>query len=122
MKINVPLRACLALFAASALPAAAAQPATEALAQCVACHPIQKGAPHAVGPNLSGVFGQPVAGTAGYVFSKALRRRGGTWTEDALHQWLEAPQSYAPGTKMAFSGLKDRAARQEVIDALKGPR
>lgn len=119
MNLRIPIRASLALFAASVVSTALAQTSSGSLAQCVACHPIDKGIPHAVGPNLNGVFGKPVAGVTGYVFSKALRARGGTWTEEALHQWLEAPQSYAPGTKMAFAGLKDPIARQEVIDALK---
>jgi len=112
----------LVLSAAAALPASAAQTASGPLAQCVACHPIEKGFPHAVGPNLNGVFGQPIARAPGFVFSKSLRAHSGSWTEEELHRWLEAPQSYAPGTKMAFSGLKDAAARQEVINALKGLR
>lgn len=119
MNISIAIRAGLALFAAC-IASSGAQSASGALGQCVACHPLDKGDPHAVGPNLNGVFGKPVAAARGYVFSKALRARGGTWNEEALNQWLEAPQSYAPGTKMAFSGLKDPAVRQEVIDALKG--
>lgn len=119
MNISTVIRASLALLATSVGSIAGAQSAAGALAQCVACHPVDKGAPHAVGPNLYGVFGKPVAGAPGFVFSKSLRARGGTWTEDALHQWLEAPQSYAPGTKMAYGGIKDSAARQEVIEVLK---
>ncbi|NMF90839.1 c-type cytochrome [Aromatoleum petrolei] len=122
MKLVIALGAGLALSAAAALSASAAQTASGPLAQCVACHPIEKGAPHTVGPNLNGVFGQAVAHAPGFVFSKSLRARGGNWTEEELHRWLEAPQTYAPGTKMAFSGLKDAVARQEVIDALKGLR
>ncbi|BAL24194.1 cytochrome c family protein [Azoarcus sp. KH32C] len=119
MSINVIVRVSLGLFATSLVPGAFAQSASGNFAQCLACHSIEKGAPHAVGPNLNGVFGKPIAGASGYVFSKSLRARGGSWTEESLHQWLESPQSYAPGTKMAFAGLKDPAARQEVIDVLK---
>lgn len=108
-----------ALLATGLAPDAPAQVVAGPLVQCVVCHPTQKGAPHAVGPNLNGLFGKPVAGAPGYVFSKSLRTRGGIWTEEALHQWLESPRSYAPGTKMAFAGLKDPVARQEVIDAMK---
>lgn len=122
MNIRLPIRAGLALFSGCIAFTAAAQSAPVALDQCVACHPISKGAPHGVGPNLHGIFGKPIAKAPGYVFSKALRTHGGMWTEEALHQWLEGPQSYAPGTKMAYAGLKDPAARQEVIDALKGLR
>ena len=88
-------------------------------AQCIACHPFEKGAAHGVGPNLFGVMGRPVAGVSGFVFSKALRRQGGTWTEAGMDRWLEDPQAYAPGTRMAYAGLKDPALRREVVEVLR---
>lgn len=91
-------------------------------AQCLACHSFEKGAAHGAGPNLYGVLGRPVAAAPGFVFSKALRKRAGTWSESELDKWLEDPQAYAPGTKMAYGGLKDAAQRKEVIDVLKALR
>jgi cytochrome c len=88
-------------------------------AQCLACHSFEKGAAHGAGPNLHGVVGRRMASAPGFVFSKALRKLGGTWSESELDKWLEDPQAYAPGTKMAYGGLKDAAQRKEVIEVLK---
>lgn len=87
--------------------------------QCVACHPAKVGAPHATGPNLVGVYGRHIASAKGFVYSRALKQRTGAWTEAELHKWLESPHAYAPGTTMAFSGIEDPAARQEVIEILR---
>lgn len=97
----------------------AAEPAGPAFAQCAVCHSAEKGEAHGVGPNLFGVVDKEIASTPGFIFSRALKKRGGTWTEAELHRWLENPQTYAPGTKMAYGGLKTEAARQAVIDYLK---
>lgn len=108
-----------AVVLAASPPANAAGPAEAAFIQCAACHQAEKGAAHGVGPNLFGVFGREKAAAPDYVFSRTLRKQGGVWTEAELHRWLENPQAYAPGTKMAYGGLKDQAARQAVIDFLK---
>jgi cytochrome c len=81
--------------------------------KCAACHTFDKGGPNRVGPNLWGVIGSKVAeDRGGYAFSDALKKKGGTWTVDALNEWLFKPQAFAKGTKMTFVGLpkpKDRA-------------
>ena len=38
-----------------------------------------------------------------------------TWDEKTLDQYLEAPQKFMPGTKMAFIGLKNPDDRKAVI-------
>ena len=90
--------------------------------QCLACHSARTGEPHATGPNLFGVYGRHIASAEGFLYSRALKKHTGTWTEAELQTWLESPQTYAPGTTMAFSGIEDRAARQEVIEILKALR
>ena len=35
-----------------------------------------------------------------------------------LNQWLEKPQTYLPGTKMSFAGLKDAKDRVDLIGYL----
>lgn len=117
MKNHVFLRAAAAIACALALPAAA--DGEGSFVQCAACHPSTAGQPHGVGPNLHGRFGQPIAGTPGFVFSRALAKHRGVWSEAELDAWLADPQVYAPGTKMAYAGLKDAAQRRAVIEYLK---
>jgi cytochrome c len=118
---SFPLRAVVAILSVLALPAPAlaADKGESGFVQCAACHPAAAGQPHGVGPNLHGRFGQPIAGTPGFVFSRALRKRQGVWSEAELDRWLADPQAYAPGTKMAYAGMKDPDQRRAVIEYLK---
>lgn len=81
---------------------------------CAACHTFNKGGPAGVGPNLYGVVGGPKDHMAGYAYSGALLKTGGTtWTYEELNKFLWKPKAYAPDTKMGYAGLKkpeDRAA------------
>jgi cytochrome c len=84
---------------------------------CVACHTFNKGDPNRIGPNLFGVFDQPIAeGHAGYAFSSALAAHDkDKWTPELLNVWLSGPQDFAHGTKMTFVGLPKAKDRADVI-------
>jgi cytochrome c len=82
--------------------------------KCVACHTIASGGANGIGPNLYAILGDEIGhGRNGYAFSEALKSKGGTWTFEAMNEWLANPKKYAPGNKMTFAGLgnpEDRAA------------
>lgn len=90
--------------------------------KCSACHKAVAGE-NAVGPYLYGVVGRPVDAADGYTYSGALELVVQKWTPENLYAFLESPRTYAPGTAMAFNGLKKSEDRINVIaylDSLDG--
>ncbi|CAN5276080.1 cytochrome c family protein [soil metagenome] len=85
-------------------------------AKCGACHTIAAGGANGIGPNLHEIVGDKTAeGRGGFAFSDALKKKGGSWTFDALNSWLTSPREYAPGTKMTFAGLGNPVDRANII-------
>ena len=68
--------------------------------QCQSCHTLQSGGQDGIGPNLFGVLNRRVAARAQYQYSDALRRAGGTWTDDRLRAFVADPEAFAPGNRM----------------------
>lgn len=97
---------------------AAADPRPAAFAQCAACHSIEPGK-HGVGPSLAGVFGSKAGSAPGYNYSPAIKNSGLTWDEATLDEYLIAPMTKIPGTKMSYAGMADAAQRKAVIDFMK---
>ncbi|MBA3527574.1 MAG: cytochrome c family protein [Pseudomonadota bacterium] len=83
--------------------------------KCAACHNAAPGGAHALGPNLHAIMGAPVAGKPGFAYSEALKGKGGTWTWEAMSEWLKSPKGFAPGTKMTFAGLGDPQERANLM-------
>jgi cytochrome c len=82
--------------------------------KCAACHTITPGGPGGVGPNIHGIMGQPVA-ARGFAYSDALKSKGGTWTWEAMNEWIRSPRAFAPGTKMTFAGIADGQDRADLL-------
>jgi cytochrome c len=86
--------------------------------QCHVCHQVGPGAKSGIGPELNGIFGQKAGAVPGYSFSPAMKQAAGkgiVWDEANLDKYLENPQGFMPGTKMAFLGLKNPGQRADVI-------
>jgi cytochrome c len=84
-------------------------------ALCRSCHTITPGGANMTGPNLDGVFGRRSASVADFKYSDALKNAGWTWDAQHLDQWLAQPQTFLPGTKMTFAGLKAEKDRTDLI-------
>ncbi len=99
----------------------AADPATgeKVAAKCKACHDFAKGGPNKVGPNLWDIVGAKQAHLDNFNYSDAVKGLGGQWTYENLDKFVTAPKEYAPGTKMAFPGLKKPEDRAAVIAYLR---
>ncbi|MFM9978302.1 MAG: c-type cytochrome [Sphingomonadaceae bacterium] len=90
----------------------------KAFAVCKTCHAVEPGK-NMVGPSLHGLIGRTSGTIAGFNYTAANKNSGIVWTEDKLFQYLEAPKRIIPGTKMAYTGLKDAQKRADVIAYLK---
>ncbi|KAL0280275.1 UNVERIFIED_CONTAM: hypothetical protein PYX00_001616 [Menopon gallinae] len=75
-----------------------------------------------MGPNLFGVFGRPTGSAPGYSYTDANKKRGITWNEQTLDEYLQDPKKYIPGTKMVFAGLKKKEERDDIIAFLKSQK
>lgn len=89
--------------------------------KCSACHTFDEGGPNRVGPNLYGIVGRQVAASDGYAYSNALAgMTDQTWSYENLDAFLAAPKGWAPGTKMAYAGLKKVGDRADLVAYLRG--
>jgi cytochrome c len=87
--------------------------------QCGQCHSLEQGSVHAVGPNLSGIVGSPVARFDDFNYSSALKSLDTRWTEENLDAFLRSPQQFAPGTQMGFVGIQNAEDRAAIIAYLR---
>ncbi|MBO6603299.1 MULTISPECIES: c-type cytochrome [Paracoccaceae] len=82
--------------------------------QCSACHSDQPGV-NGVGPYLHGVVGRPKHTVEGFNYSDGLLATTGDWTPENISAFIENPREYAPGTAMAYNGMRDAEDRANLI-------
>ncbi len=105
---------------AGELPAEAANPIDTRRGEilsfaCQACHSLNAGVPHQIGPNLNGMFGRAAGTAADFEYSDAMLNSGIVWSAENLDVWLQAPDSFLPGNNMAFAGYANPADRASLI-------
>jgi cytochrome c len=84
-------------------------------ALCQSCHTLAEGGANMTGPNLHGIFGRKAATLPNFKYSEALTAAGWIWEPHHLDQWIAKPQTFLPGNKMTFAGLKDAKDRTDLI-------
>ena len=83
--------------------------------QCKACHDVEPGLPHKVGPNLNGVFGRAAGTAPGFKYTDAMAKSGIVWTPQTLDTFLKQPGAMIAGNGMAFPGVANDADRASLI-------
>ena len=86
---------------------------------CVNCHSLEQGT-HKIGPSLHKIFGKNAGSSEGYLYSRTMESSRIKWNRESLFTYLEDPESYVPGNRMDYPGLKDDRQRNELIDYLEG--
>ena len=82
--------------------------------QCAACHALEPGR-NGTGPYLHGVVNRAKHTAQGYDYSDGLLATTGEWTPENISDFIANPRSYAPGTKMAYNGMRDIEDRANLI-------
>ncbi|XP_044147884.1 cytochrome c-like [Bufo gargarizans] len=86
--------------------------------KCSQCHTCEW-AKHKNRPNLYVQFGRKMGQAEGFSNTDANKKKGITWNEQTLFEYLHNPKTYIPGTKMIFAGIKSKTERQDLIAFLK---
>ncbi|WP_379560637.1 ankyrin repeat domain-containing protein [Psychromarinibacter halotolerans] len=95
---------------------------SRALNGCNTCHEVAEGKAATgihVGPTLIGVFDAPRAGQEGYAYSDAMAALSGSWTAEALNEFLSDPTGVVPGTEMLRTPDMTREERIGIIAILR---
>lgn len=83
--------------------------------RCSACHTLADGAGNLTGPNLYGIMKRAAGATPGFGSSPALSRAGFQWDPARMAEFIVAPASVVPGTRMALPEPVPEADRVPLI-------
>lgn len=87
--------------------------------QCAVCHSYNEGQNHRVGPNLFNIYGVEAGKAEGFNYTTAMRESGIVWNDENLDAFMENPQIYVRGNRMAYMGEHDPQTRANIIAFLK---
>lgn len=100
---------------AALLPSADVAAGEKGAKKCAACHTFDEGGANKIGPNLWSILGREIGSVAGFGYSDVLAGMEEAWDYDSLDAFLAKPKDFAPGTKMAYAGMKKADDRADLI-------
>ena len=80
---------------------------------CSSCHAVD--GTDGVGPHLNGVVNRAIGSVDGFGYSGNLVAVAEQWTPENLNGFLENPKGWAPGTAMAYNGMRKIEDRANLI-------
>jgi cytochrome c len=86
--------------------------------RCARCHGLGGDGSEGLAPPLIDVVEREIASRRDYLYSDAMKRKAGIWSEKALDEYLADPQAVIPGNEMDAIA-PDPSDRQEIIEYLK---
>jgi cytochrome c len=106
-------------FGADEAAAGDPQRGAQVFRACAACHSLQPDK-SMTGPSLAGLWGRKAGTLSSFMrYSPALRSSDIVWDDQTLDSWLKDPRHDIPGNRMTFPGIKDEAARHDLLAFLK---
>lgn len=97
---------------------AAAEPARDAIKQCLMCHSLAVNDATGGKIPIAGMIGRKAASWPGVDYSDGLKAIDMVWTAEALDAFLANPDVMAPSTPMASNAVRDPEVRRQLVDLI----